>query len=100
AYREQDEFVRSCGERGIAYVPFFALAGTGREAGASAEQGEAVHAVARAHGVTPHQVRLAWTLHQGPHVLAIPGTGDPAHLTANVAAAALHLTPEDLTLLG
>ncbi|MGW3603872.1 aldo/keto reductase [Micromonospora sp. NPDC005161] len=100
AYREQDEFVRSCGERGIAYVPFFALAGTGREAGASAEQGEAVDAVARAHGVTPHQVRLAWTLHQGPHVLAIPGTGDPAHLTANVAAAALHLTPEDLALLG
>ncbi|SCF10110.1 Predicted oxidoreductase [Micromonospora coriariae] len=100
AYREQDEFVRVCGERGIAYVPFFALAGTGREAGAGAEQGEAVEAVARAHGVTPHQVRLAWTLHQGPHVLAIPGTGDPAHLTANVAAAALRLTPEDLTLLG
>ncbi|SIM76206.1 aldo/keto reductase [Micromonospora cremea] len=99
AYREQDEFVRVCGERGIAYVPFFALAGSGREAGASPEQGEAVRAVARAHGVTPHQVRLAWTLHQGPHVLAIPGTGDPAHLTANIAAAALRLTPEDLALL-
>ena len=100
AYREQDEFVRACGERGIAYVPFFALAGTGREAGASAEQGEAVEAVARAHGVTPHQVRLAWTLHQGPHVLAIPGTGDPAHLAANIAAGALQLTPEDLAHLG
>ena len=77
AYREQDAFVRLCGERGIAYVPFFALAGTGREAGASTAQGEAVEAVARAHGVTPQQVRLAWTLHQGPHVLAIPGTADP-----------------------
>ncbi|MEU7918593.1 aldo/keto reductase [Micromonospora zamorensis] len=53
AYREQDAFVRACGERGIAYVPFFALAGTGREAGASATQGEAVDAVARAHGVPP-----------------------------------------------
>ncbi|MBQ0901117.1 aldo/keto reductase [Micromonospora sp. U21] len=99
AYREQDEFVRVCGERGIAYVPFFALAGTGREAGASAEQAEAVRSVARAHGVTPHQVRLAWTLHQGPHVLAIPGTGDPAHLSANIAAGAIHLTPGDLALL-
>ncbi|PWR04944.1 aldo/keto reductase [Micromonospora acroterricola] len=99
AYREQDDFVRACGERGIAFVPFFALAGAGREAGASAEQGEAVQAVARAHGVTPQQVRLAWTLHQGPHVLAIPGTGDPAHLEANVAAASLRLTPEDLTRL-
>ncbi|MDG4757808.1 aldo/keto reductase [Micromonospora sp. WMMD710] len=99
AYREQDAFVRDCGERGIAYVPFFALAGTGREAGASADQGEAVTAVARAHGVTPHQVRLAWTLHQGPHVLAIPGTGNTAHLEQNIAAAALTLTPEDLAQL-
>ncbi|MFC8298208.1 aldo/keto reductase [Micromonospora orduensis] len=100
AYREQDPFVRTCGERGIAYVPFFALAGTGRETGARADQGEAVEAVARAHGVTPHQVRLAWTLHQGPHVLAIPGTGYVAHLTQNIAAASLRLTPEDLTRLG
>ncbi|MGI5520646.1 aldo/keto reductase [Micromonospora sp. CA-259024] len=100
AYREQqDDIVQVCGERGIAYVPFFALAGTGREAGASTAQAEAVEAVARAHGVTPHQVRLAWTLHQGPHVLAIPGTGDPAHLAQNIAAGALRLTPEDLTRL-
>ncbi|WBB68178.1 aldo/keto reductase [Micromonospora sp. WMMD812] len=100
AYREDDAFVRLCGERGIAYVPFFALAGTRREAGASAEANEAVLAVADAHGVTPHQVRLAWTLHQGPHVLAIPGTGNPAHLAANVAAGAVRLTPEDLARLG
>ncbi|WP_433539062.1 aldo/keto reductase [Micromonospora sp. CA-249363] len=99
AYREQDAFVRACGARGIAYVPFFALAGTFREAGATAAPGAAVEAVARDHGVTPSQVRLAWTLHQGPHVLAIPGTGDPAHLVENIAAAALHLTPEDLLRL-
>lgn len=99
AYREQDAFVRACGERGLAYVPFFALAGTNRERGASAAQGAAVEAVARAHGVSPQQVRLAWTLHQGPHVLAIPGTGDKAHLEENIAAAALRLTPEDLTHL-
>ena len=55
---------------------------------------DAVLAVAAAHGVTPAQVRLAWTLQQGPHVLAIPGTGNPDHLVANVAAAALRLSPE------
>ncbi|MFG1882678.1 aldo/keto reductase [Micromonospora sp. NPDC049102] len=99
AYREQDAFVRGCGLRGIAYVPFFALAGTSREAGVTAAPGPAVEAVAREHGVTPSQVRLAWTLHQGPHVLAIPGTGDPAHLRDNIAAASLRLTPQDLTRL-
>ena len=55
--------------------------------------------VADRHGVTPHQVRLAWTLHRGAHVLAIPGTGDPDHLVENVAAGAIRLTPEDLALL-
>ena len=56
-------------------------------------------AVARAHGATPAQVRLAWTLHQGPHVLAIPGTGNPDHLVENVAAGALRLTADELARL-
>ena len=55
--------------------------------------------MARAHGVSAAQIRLAWTLQQGPHVLAIPGTGNPDHLEANVAAGALRLTPEELARL-
>jgi pyridoxine 4-dehydrogenase len=99
-----DEFVRACGEQGIAFVPYFAIAGAGREAGAGGGTGAggtdaALGAVARAHGVTPAQVRLAWTLNLGPHLLAIPGTGDPEHLTENVAAAGLRLTPEDMARL-
>src|SRR2546423_2957892 len=34
--RTDDDPVRTCGQRGIAYVPFFALAGAGREAGTAA----------------------------------------------------------------
>ena len=86
-----------CGEQGIAFVPFFAIAGERREAGADlSAQHDAVTAVAARHGATPAQVRLAWTLHRGPHVLAIPGTGNPDHLAENVAAGALRLTDEDL----
>ncbi|MDG9704210.1 aldo/keto reductase [Streptomyces sp. DH37] len=91
--------LRLCGESGIAFVPFFAIAGERREAGAGGTEGEAVRAVARAHGATPAQVRLAWTLRQGPHVLAIPGTGDPDHLVENVAAGALRLTDEEMARL-
>ncbi|GAA0548905.1 oxidoreductase [Paractinoplanes ferrugineus] len=93
------EMLRVCGERGIAFVPFFAIAGTGRENGASADHDAAVEAVAARHGVSGPQVRLAWTLHQGDHVLAIPGTGSVRHLEANVAAAALRLTDQDLAAL-
>ncbi|MFG3283964.1 aldo/keto reductase [Streptomyces sp. NPDC048111] len=101
ASAEQEEMLRLCGERGIAFVPFYAIAGAGRERGTDLAGGEheGVLAVAREHGVSPARVRLAWTLRRGPHVLAIPGTGALDHLTDNVAAGALHLSPADLTHL-
>ena len=98
--REHDPVLRACGERGIAFVPFFAIAGDRRQAGGRGTDSPELLAVAHRHGATPAQVRLAWTLRQGPHVLAIPGTGNLAHLAENVAAAALRLTPGDLALLG
>src|SRR5689334_6114371 len=98
--RRSAELLRVCGERGMAFVPFFAIAGAGREGGATDEHDEAVARVATRHGITPHQVRLAWTLHQGPHVLAIPGTGSEAHLRENIAAGAVRLSDEDLRGLG
>ena len=96
---EAHEFVDACGEQGIAFVPFFAIAGDGRERGATAADGDEILAIAGAHGATPAQVRLAWTLNRGPHVLAIPGTGNPDHLVENVAAGALRLTPEEVDRL-
>ena len=110
ASADKRDFLRSCGEQGVAFVPFFAIAGAAGAGGASAaagasgpsgasgENGE-VLAVARAHGATAAQVRLAWTLQQGAHVLAIPGTGNPDHLAANVAAGALRLTADEMTSL-
>ncbi|MGW1747413.1 aldo/keto reductase [Streptomyces sp. NPDC002092] len=94
-----DEVLRLCGEQGIAFVPFFAVAGSGGERGASTAYDEEVLAVARAHDASPSQVRIAWTLHQGSHVLAIPGTGNPDHLAENVAAGALRLTADELERL-
>ncbi|MFD4527601.1 aldo/keto reductase [Streptomyces sp. NPDC058470] len=96
---ETDALLRVCGEQGIAFVPFFAIAGKGGAQGASGADDDEVLAVARAHGASPAQVRLAWTLRQGPHVLAIPGTGNPDHLAENVAAGALRLTDEETTRL-
>jgi aryl-alcohol dehydrogenase-like predicted oxidoreductase len=95
------DFLRDCGGQGIAFVPFYAIAGAGRESGPTAAETDdaAALAVARAHGATVPQIRLAWTLQLGPHVLAIPGTGDPDHLADNVAAGALRLSEDELRLL-
>jgi aryl-alcohol dehydrogenase-like predicted oxidoreductase len=100
--RVNDELLESCREQGIAFVPFFALTGERREVGGVAAD-DVVSAVARAHSATPAQVRLAWTLSRGPHVLVIPGTSSEAHLAENLAAADLELSAaelEELTALG
>lgn len=97
--RNNDEMVDTCGAQGIAFVPFFALTGEGREAGGVAAD-DRVSEIARAHGASPAQVRLAWALSRGPHVLVIPGTGSEAHLVENLAAGELELSPDELTALG
>ncbi|MFF4660893.1 aldo/keto reductase [Streptomyces sp. NPDC001381] len=94
-----EELLALCRDQGIAFVPFFSIAGDGGAQGATTTHDDALLSVARAHDSTPAQIRLAWSLAQGPHVLAIPGTGDPGHLTENVAAAALRLTDEELARL-
>ncbi len=96
---DADDVLEACREQGIAFVPFFAIAGTGREQGAGEAEPDEVAEIARAHDATPAQVRLAWTLHRGPHVLAIPGTGDPEHLVENVSAGALRLTDDEVARL-
>ncbi|GAB4059888.1 aldo/keto reductase [Catellatospora paridis] len=97
-WRRHDEFLRVCGEQGVAFVPFYSVAGEGKESGGVARN-DAVLAVAQAHGATAAQVRIAWTLSRGPHMLAIPGTGNPDHLVENIAAGALRLSAEELASL-
>lgn len=97
--RADEDILRTCGELGIAFVPFFSVAGEGREGGVGGPEHEEVRAVARAHGVSTARVRLAWTLQRGAHVLAIPGTGNPDHVADNVEAARLRLSPEETALL-
>lgn len=95
-----ESLLETCRRHGIAFVPFFAISGDSREgsAAARAEHAEVLE-VARELGATAAQVRLAWTLHRGPQLLAIPGTADPRHLAENIAAGALRLPPEQIAAL-
>jgi aryl-alcohol dehydrogenase-like predicted oxidoreductase len=98
ARADSEDLIDRCRDAGIAFVPFFTIAGQARE-DAARERYDAVQSVADAHDATPAQVRIAWTLALGPHVLAIPGTGDLSHLEQNVAAASLRLTDKERHLL-
>jgi pyridoxine 4-dehydrogenase len=92
------DVLAACQAAAIAFVPFFAIAGQAREEKAE-EQYDVIRALAEAYDATPAQIRIAWNLALGPHVLAIPGTGDLGHLEENVAAAAQRLGDEDLAAL-
>ena len=48
---------------------------------------------------TMAQLSLAWLLHQGQHVIPIPGTTQLSHLSENMAASQIHLNADQLTLL-
>nr|WP_218566957.1 oxidoreductase [Quadrisphaera granulorum] len=84
-----------CGERGIAYVPYFPL-GSAFPGTPKVVDDPAVQAVAARRGATPAQVGLAWLLAHRPNVLLIPGTSSLAHLEENLAVADLQLSPEDI----
>jgi aryl-alcohol dehydrogenase-like predicted oxidoreductase len=55
--------------------------------------------LARAQGITPAQLALAWVLSRGPDVVPIPGTRRRATLEENAGAAAVKLTPGTLARL-
>jgi pyridoxine 4-dehydrogenase len=97
AHRNDDGFIDSLAERGIAYVPFFPLGGF------TPLQSSALDAVAAALEATPMQVALAWLLQRAPNIMLIPGTSSPEHLRLNLQAAALRIPSEviaDLDAIG
>ncbi|HZR02119.1 MAG TPA: aldo/keto reductase [Burkholderiales bacterium] len=58
-----------------------------------------VRELAKAKGITPAQLALAWVLHLGQHIVPIPGTRSAKHLAENLAAARITLTPADVAAL-
>jgi aryl-alcohol dehydrogenase-like predicted oxidoreductase len=55
-----------------------------------------IEELARAKGVTPSQLALAWVLHRGNDIVPIPGTKRVAFLEENVAAANVRLGDDEL----
>ena len=88
--RDDEDGLRFCADRGIAYVPFFPIRNTAHPT---------ISAVAAKHAATDAQIALAWLLHRDEHVLLIPGTSSLTHLEENMAAARVVLDDDDLAAL-
>jgi aryl-alcohol dehydrogenase-like predicted oxidoreductase len=94
ADRTHDDVLSLCESEGIGFVPYFPLGG-----GDLGSRADALDAVATAHDATRRQVALAWLLERSPVTLPIPGTSSVDHLEANVAAAELSLTDDEMARL-
>jgi aryl-alcohol dehydrogenase-like predicted oxidoreductase len=97
ADRAWDDVVNFCQRHGLAFLPWFPLAGGAltRSSGASKIQ-QRIDSIAARHGATPMQVALAWLLHRSPATVVIPGTSSVAHLEENVRAAELELAADEI----
>jgi aryl-alcohol dehydrogenase-like predicted oxidoreductase len=120
--RPEEELLPALEELGIGFVPFSPL-GKGFLTGAidestefdstdfrnivprfTAEARKANQAlvdllgeIAARKQATSAQIAIAWLLAQKPWIVPIPGTTKPHRLEENIAAAAVELTPDDLT---
>jgi aryl-alcohol dehydrogenase-like predicted oxidoreductase len=95
--RMHDDVLEYCAAQGIGFIAFYPL-GSGKLV-RRATAGTPLADIARAHGATPNQIALAWLLQRSPVLLPIPGTGKPAHLAENVAAAAIRLSDTEFAAL-
>jgi aryl-alcohol dehydrogenase-like predicted oxidoreductase len=98
ADRSDQELFDTCGDDGVAYVPFFPL-GSAFQAVNPVLAAPAMKATGQRLQVTPAQVALAWLLARAPTVLLIPGTSSLSHLEENLAAGRLQLDDEALAAL-
>jgi pyridoxine 4-dehydrogenase len=91
--RAGEPLLELCQREGIAWAPFFPLGSAFPGRPKVTDQPVVIDA-ARALGVTPSQVGLAWLLQHSPNILLIPGTSSLDHLRENVAAGAIDLPAE------
>jgi aryl-alcohol dehydrogenase-like predicted oxidoreductase len=96
--RADEEMLQLCVAEQIAWMPFFPL-GSAFAGMPKVTDEPAVTAAARSLGRTPEQIGLAWLLHHAPNVLLIPGTANPSHLEANVAAGTITLDDTTMSAL-
>jgi pyridoxine 4-dehydrogenase len=86
--RRSESLVDLCEQEQMVFLPWAPI----QDSGAN----PVVRELAQSHDATPRQIVLAWLLARSPSILPIPGTASVSHLEANLAAAAVTLTPAEV----
>lgn len=99
AFRSSEPELDLCDQLGIAFLPWSPLGGIARASDLGGRFTEFAR-VAKAHGVSPQRVCLAWMLAKSEVVVPIPGASRPETILDSVAAADLVLAEDELAALG
>jgi aryl-alcohol dehydrogenase-like predicted oxidoreductase len=91
ADRQSESLLDTCELEQLAFLPWAPIQ--------QADGNPAVIDAAQRHGRSPRQIVLAWLLARSPQMLPIPGTGSPEHVEANVAAAGIELSADEVAAI-
>jgi pyridoxine 4-dehydrogenase len=91
ADRKSESMVDLCELEQIAFLPWAPIQ--------QADANQAVDQAAKRHDASPRQIVLAWLLARSPQMLPIPGSGSPEHVAANVAAASIELSADEVAAI-
>lgn len=94
SYRSSEGELQHCAGLGIAFLPWSPLGGIS-SASELGSRYAVFQEVADAHGVSPHQVCLAWMLGLASVVIPIPGSSRPETIRDSAAAADLDLSEDE-----
>lgn len=107
---EANQLLYNLGERGIEYdllplmrnhsMPLIAYSplAQGDSHGAQFSQNQDLQEIAKSHQISIYQLALAWCIRDG-NTIAIPQSSNPDHVLANIQAASVQLTEEDLAII-
>jgi pyridoxine 4-dehydrogenase len=89
--RTSEAVLEACELEQLAFLPWAPIQ--------QADSNPAVTDAAKRHDASPRQIVLAWMLARSPQMLPIPGTGSPEHAEANIAAASIELSPDEIAAI-
>jgi pyridoxine 4-dehydrogenase len=89
--RRSEAVLKACEVEQIAFLPWAPIQ--------QADANLAVAEAAKRHDASTRQIVLAWMLARSPQMLPIPGTGSPEHAEANIAAASIELSPDEVAAI-
>jgi pyridoxine 4-dehydrogenase len=98
ADRSSDPVLEVCERDGLAFIPWSPLTQSQNDSAAPCRA--ALTRIAGLRGWSFSDAALAWLLSRSPAMLPIPGTSSVQHLEANVAAAGLRLSAEEMREVG